>query len=182
MLPQPSFIGAGQLHAPPSPMWPDSADGATSSNGYKQQVSVNVNGGKHQQDPGQWHRLGGSLHRSAGNTEMHVTCRLKDSSFRDVHSLNSRVETGLSSDTSGEDMGEETRRKQASEGPYSGSMGMFAYPGTPQRFFAGSQRHDAPCADVGNETMASPGYERPTRSYCAAQYSGGHASYIVILS
>lgn len=177
MLPQPSFIGAGQFHGPPLPMWPE---GDARLNGYKQQVSVNVNGGKHQQDPsGHWHHSGGTLHRPRGNNDLHVS-QLKDTPFRDVHSLNSRLDAGLSSDTSGEDIGEE-RKKQVIEGPYSGSMGMFAYPGTPQRLFPRGQRNDAEFPNVANVAMGSPGYERATRTHCPAQYSGGHAPHIVIL-
>jgi hypothetical protein len=167
VLPQRSFIGAGQFQAPPMPM-----SDARSNGDYKQQVSVNVNGGKHQQDPGHWHHLGGTLHRPGGNNEMHAS-QLKDSSFRDIHSLNCRLDAGLSSDTSGEDIREETR-KQASEGPYSGSMGMFAYPGTPQRVFQG-QRDNAESRNVGNVAMGSPEHKRATKTLCAPQYSGGHA-------
>jgi len=94
------------------------------SNGHKD-VSVNVNGGKHQQDSGHWHHSGGALHHSGGNNEMHAI-HIKDLIFRDAHYVACNQDAEVSSSNSGEDNGEETRRKQASEGPYSGSIGMLA--------------------------------------------------------
>jgi len=93
------------------------------SNGYKQQVSVNVNGGKHQQDPFHWHHSGGALHHSGGNNELQVS-HPKDLSSRDSHFVTCNQDAEVSSSNSGEDNGEDTRRKQASEGPYSGIIGM----------------------------------------------------------
>lgn len=179
-MPQPSVIRTGQFQAPPLPMWTEPDD--PRSNGYKQQVAVNVNGGSpHQQDPSNRSPSGATLPRSGGNHEIRGS-ELKDASFRGVHSLNSRLDIErLSSDTSGEDTGEETRRKQASE-IYSGSMGMFAYPGTPQRLFPGGQRCDAECPHVGSvASPGGPGDERTTRTHCAAQSSGGHAPHLAIL-
>lgn len=93
--------------------------------GYKQQVSVNINGIKHQQDLGHWRHSGGALHHSGGNNEMHVS-HLKDLPFRGAHYVSCNQDAEVSSNNSGEDNGEETRRKQASEDPYSGSIGTFA--------------------------------------------------------
>lgn len=113
------------------------------------------------------------MYHSGKNNELQVSHPSKDLSLRDSHSVICNQEAEVSSSNSGEDNGEETRRKQASEGPYSGSMGMFAS-GTPQRVFQG-QRNNAESLNVGNVAMGSPEHKRATKTLCAPQYSGGHA-------
>lgn len=71
---------------------------------------------------------------------MHVT-QLKDGPRRYVQFEDSKLDDALSSDSS-EDVGEETRRKQASDGHQSSSTGTFAYPGTKLSLVPGGQRND----------------------------------------
>lgn len=89
--------------------------------GYRQQVSVNVDGSKHQQELGPWHRSAGALYTS----EMHVP-HVKELPFRDAHYVSCNPDTEVALKNGADDTGEEIRRKQASEGPQSGSTGMLA--------------------------------------------------------
>lgn len=109
-------------------MCPEASD---SPNGYRQQVSVNVNGGKHQQDPVHWHHSGGALLRPEGSNETPVSQR-KIFPFRDAHFVIGNQEAEVSSENSGEDNGEETRRNQPNQVPYTGGIGTFAELGTPK--------------------------------------------------
>ncbi|XP_073396046.1 uncharacterized protein [Physcomitrium patens] len=111
--------GNGQSHVGPLSVW---LEAGARSNGHKHQVSgQDVNRNNQHQGPGHCHHSEATSHRPGGNKEMHVT-QLKDGPRRYVQFEDSKLDDALSSDSS-EDVGEETRRKQASDGHQSSSTG-----------------------------------------------------------
>lgn len=148
-------------------MWLDSAD--VRSNGFSSHTTTNphgIGGGK-QQDATQWQRPGAPSHRPAEINEAILTQESRDSKCRDPPFL----QGGWSPENGVADKTEEARRRQAGQGPYSGSMGIFAYPGTPQRSFPSLQGNHIG-SPSGGGSPGSPGYERGGISHIPAQASG----------
>ena len=117
----------------------------------------------------QWQHLEGPVHRPTveDNDEASLS-RLKEYPFRDAQFLHHKINVGMSPEYNafGEKL-DEFRKKQAGpgQGPYSGSMGVFAYPGTPQR------GQTNPLA--ASIAMGSPGYERTSITHTAATKASG---------
>lgn len=128
----------------------------------------------------QWQHLEGPVHRPTveDNDEASLS-RLKEYPFRDAQFLHHKINVGMSPEYNafGEKL-DEFRKKQAGpgQGPYSGSMGVFAYPGTPQR------GQTNPLA--ASIAMGSPGYERTSITHTAATKASGRvcSPYLQVLT
>lgn len=164
-----TLLCAGQSIPRSAPMWAD-VD-ARSTHGSRLQFLTRQDGDQDDDEKldSQWQRLEGPVHRLTGeDNDATSLSRLKDYPIRDAQFLHQKINVGMPPEYNafGEKL-DEFRMKQAGpgQGPYSGSMGVFAYPGTPQR-----GQTNPPAAGIA---IGSPGYERTSITHTAATKASG---------